>query len=98
MNQISQFHGRFRTVRAIDFDPGNVALLDEMQDVAEHSKSDDEADPPRVGWVLVQGLAFDFTPLVLALEPLAFPVRLPVHGDLGPSVQRIARALPPLAG
>ena len=30
----------------------------------------------------VQGLAFDFTPLVLAWEPLAFPARLPVHGDL----------------
>ena len=75
MNQISQFHGRFRTVRAIDFDPGNVALLDEMQDVAELLPSlTMRRDLPssRMG-IFVQGLAFDFTPLVLAWNRSHFP-------------------------
>ncbi|HBO0857340.1 TPA: hypothetical protein RQ911_000724 [Pseudomonas aeruginosa] len=75
MNQISQLHGRFRTVRAIDFDPGNAALLDEMQDIAELLPSlTMRRDLPssRMG-IFVQGLAFDFTPLVLAWNRSHFP-------------------------
>ncbi|MGV8637726.1 hypothetical protein ACV35N_37560, partial [Pseudomonas aeruginosa] len=62
-------------VRAIDFDPGNVALLDEMQDVAELLPSlTMRRDLPssRMG-IFVQGLAFDFTPLVLAWNRSHFP-------------------------
>ncbi|MCC4625305.1 hypothetical protein [Xanthomonas hortorum] len=34
MNQIAKAHGRFRTVRAVDYDHGSIALLQELQDLS----------------------------------------------------------------
>ncbi|WP_244665562.1 WavE lipopolysaccharide synthesis family protein [Xanthomonas phaseoli] len=75
MNQIAKAHGRFRTVRAVDCDESSIALLQELQDFSRllpqlHlSRQLTKADTG----IFVQGLAFDFTPLVLAWNRLRFP-------------------------
>ncbi|PPT97879.1 WavE lipopolysaccharide synthesis family protein [Xanthomonas arboricola] len=75
MNQITQAHGRFRTVRAVDYDQGSVALLQELQDVSgllPELQLSRRLTAPDTG-IFVQGLAFEFTPLVLAWNRLHFP-------------------------
>ncbi|USJ00564.1 WavE lipopolysaccharide synthesis family protein [Xanthomonas prunicola] len=75
MNQIARAHGRFRTVRAVEYDQGSIALLQELQDFSrllpelQLSRQLTKADTG----IFVQGLAFDFTPLVLAWNRLRFP-------------------------
>lgn len=76
MNQISEQHGKFRTVRSINFNDGSNASLDELQDLAGLlpglSLQHPQSIQPKAG-IFVQGLAFDFTPLILASHRLRFP-------------------------
>ncbi|PPU25984.1 WavE lipopolysaccharide synthesis family protein [Xanthomonas arboricola] len=75
MNQIAKAHGRFRTVRAVDYDQGSIPLLQELQDFSSllpELQLSRRLKSPDTG-IFVQGLAFDYTPLVLAWNRLRFP-------------------------
>ncbi len=75
MNQIAKIHGRFRTVRAVDYDQGSIPLLQELQDFSSllpELQLSRRLKSPDTG-IFVQGLAFEFTPLVLAWNRLRFP-------------------------
>jgi len=75
MNQIQKFYGNWRTVRAVDYHDADVALLEELQDVSNllpELRLSHSLQAPKTG-IFVQGLAFDFTPLVLAWNRLHYP-------------------------
>jgi hypothetical protein len=75
MNQIGKWHGRFRTVRAVDFSEDNIAILDELQEISSllpDLRMSRTLASPKTG-IFVQGQAFDLTPQVLAWNRLRFP-------------------------
>ncbi|MFA1288081.1 hypothetical protein ACDJ03_09745 [Xanthomonas axonopodis pv. nakataecorchori] len=75
MNQIAAAHGHFRTVRAVDYDQSSIVTLQELQKLAgllPDLRISRRLISPEAG-IFVQGLASDFTPLVLAWNRLHFP-------------------------
>jgi hypothetical protein len=75
MNQIRELHGPWRTVRAVDGREADIALLDELQEVSNllpELRLSRSLQAPTTG-IFVQGLAFDFTPQVLAWNRLHYP-------------------------
>lgn len=76
MNQISAQFSGFRSVQAMAFDESSIALIDELQDIARLHPTlairRTLPAQPKTG-IFIQGLVFEFTPLVLAWNRLHFP-------------------------